>query len=139
MTGEPAPRPFLLPAAMRDEIVAHARAEAPRECCGLIAGRDGVPERLFRLTNVAPGTTLYEIAPEELYELEFRTLPAAGLDVVAIYHSHPASPPRPSPTDVALAFWPDAVYLICSVADPERPDLRAFRIRDGAVSDVAVM
>src|SRR5690606_27862470 len=78
-----------LPGHLADEIVAHARHEAPRECCGLIAGQQGRLEDLHRLTNLAPGNRLYEIDPREIYELEFRTLPAREQDVVAIYHSHP--------------------------------------------------
>ena len=123
---------------MRDEIVAHARAEAPRECCGLIAGQCGSPAHLYRLTNTAPGNTLYEIDATQLYDLEFRRLPERGWEVLAIYHSHPASPAYPSPTDVALAFWPDAYYLICSLLDPATPDLRAFRIVDGRIADAPI-
>jgi proteasome lid subunit RPN8/RPN11 len=123
---------------MRDEIIDHARREAPRECCGLIAGRGGRAERLFRLRNLAPGNTLYEVDPSQLYELEFRVLPDAGHDVVAIYHSHPATKAYPSPTDRAQAFWPDAVYLICSLADPATPVIRGFRLRDSLVDEVVV-
>ncbi len=129
---------LLLPATMRDEIVAHARAEWPRECCGLIAGKDRRPTRLYRLTNVAPGNVFYEIDPRELYDLEFRQLPAEGWDVVAIYHSHPASEAYPSATDVALAGWPDAFYVICSLATPDSPVIRAFRIVDGEITEVQV-
>jgi proteasome lid subunit RPN8/RPN11 len=130
---------FALPAAMREEIIAHARAEAPRECCGIIAGRGGVPFRLYRTTNVAPGNSLYEIDPAELIELEFRELPSQDAEIIAIYHSHPASEAYPSATDRELAFWPQAVYLICSLAEPERPVVRGFRLRDGVVAEVVLV
>jgi proteasome lid subunit RPN8/RPN11 len=123
---------------MRDEIIAHARAETPRECCGLIAGRDGDARHLYRLTNVAPGNVFYEIDPRQLYELEFRELPGRGWEVLAVYHSHPASEAYPSKTDVALAFWPEALYLICSLADPDRPVLRAFHIAGGEIVEAEV-
>jgi proteasome lid subunit RPN8/RPN11 len=126
--------PFLLPEAMREEIVAHARAEAPRECCGVIGGRAGHATRLDRLTNLEPGVDRYRIDDAELYRV-YRELDDAGADIVAIYHSHPVSAAYPSRTDVALAMWPDAVYLICSLADPTAPDLRAFRIRDGQITE----
>ncbi|HEY8447107.1 MAG TPA: M67 family metallopeptidase [Thermomicrobiales bacterium] len=126
-----------LPRSMREEIIAHARAESPRECCGVIAGQEGQLIQLFRLTNVAPGNTRYEVAPEELYRLE-RDFMEKGWEVAVIYHSHPATRAYPSETDVNLAFWPDAVYLICSLADPEAPDLRAFRIVDGQISEVTI-
>lgn len=127
---------FSLPETMRQAIVEHARRDAPRECCGIIAGRNGVPIHIHPTRNIAEGNALYEIDPAELIELEFHTMPAAETELVAIYHSHPVSPAYPSATDIALAFWPDAIYLICSLADPERPVVRGFRIRDGTVSEV---
>lgn len=127
-----------LPAAMAEEIVAHAREAAPRECCGVIAGDEGGLRRVYRTENVAPGNELYEIDPQALFDLEFRELPARGWSLSAIYHSHPHSPAYPSSTDVSLAGWPDAVYVICSLEDAERPVLRAFRIRDGEIDEAAV-
>jgi [CysO sulfur-carrier protein]-S-L-cysteine hydrolase len=129
---------FHLPEPMRAAIVDHAIRDAPRECCGIIAGRNGVPMRLYETRNVAAGNRLYEIDPAQLIDLEFRELPAQDAEIVAIYHSHPESPAYPSPTDVALAFWPDAVFLICSLANRDRPEIRGFRIRDGAIHEVAL-
>lgn len=121
---------------MRDEIIQHAMLESPRECCGIIAGRDHQPVRLYKATNVAPGNTLYEIDPAELIDLEFRELPRQDLEIVAIYHSHPATEAYPSETDRRLAFWPQAVYLICSLADPGNPHVRGFCLRDGEVTEL---
>jgi proteasome lid subunit RPN8/RPN11 len=130
---------FPLSEAMRAAIIAHARRDAPRECCGIIAGRDGAPSRLYETRNVAAGHRLYEIDPAQLIDLEFRELPAHGTEIIAIYHSHPESPARPSTTDVELAFWTEAVYLICSLADAEKPDIRGFRIKDGATTEVMLV
>ncbi len=127
-----------LPTAMRDEIVAHARAEAPRECCGVIAGQEGRPVQLYRLTNVEPGTDLYRIDDTELYHV-YRELHERGDVILAIYHSHPVSPAYPSRTDVALAFWSEAFYLICSLAEPGSPDIRAFRIVDERISEAEIV
>ena len=126
-----------LPVPLREQIVAHARAEAPRECCGLVAGRDGLATRLFPLTNVEPGTTRYRIDDGEVYRL-YREIEDRGEEIVAIYHSHPVTPAYPSPTDVALAFWPEAFYVICSLADGDRPVIRAFRIADGRIDEAAI-
>ena len=123
-----------LPAAMRDEIVAHARSEAPRECCGLIAGRAGRATKLYRLVNLEPGVTRYRVDDAELFRV-YRDLDDRGEDVLAIYHSHPATSAFPSPTDVALAAWPDAFYVICSLAGPEAPVVRAFHIVDGVITE----
>jgi proteasome lid subunit RPN8/RPN11 len=121
---------------MARAIVEHAKREAPRECCGVISGRDGLPIRLYETRNVAEGNRLYEIDPAQLIELEFQELPRSETEIVAIYHSHPASPAYPSATDVELAFWPGAVYLICSLADASQPTINGFRIRDGAIDEV---
>jgi proteasome lid subunit RPN8/RPN11 len=123
---------------MHDAIVAHARQESPRECCGVIAGRAGLPEKLYSLRNIAEGNVFYEIDPLQLMELEFKEFEKDNSEIVAIYHSHPASRAYPSKTDVELAFWPQAVYLICSLEDPERPYIRGFQIRDETISEVAL-
>lgn len=136
--GHSAAEQFLLPSEMRAAIVEHALRDAPRECCGIIAGSAGVPTRLYQTRNIAEGNRLYEIDPAELIELEFRDLPKHGIEIVAIYHSHPESPAYPSATDVELAYWPDAVYVICSLLDAAAPTIRAFRIREGAIAEVTL-
>lgn len=127
---------FPLPAQLRAAIIAHAQREAPRECCGVLSGRHGVPLRHHETRNVAPGNRLYEIDPQQLIDLEFRELPAHEEEIVAIYHSHPASPAFPSATDLELAFWPEAVYLICSLAEGEEAVLRGFHLRDGSAAEI---
>ena len=129
---------FHLPQEMREAIVAHAIREAPRECCGIISGRYGAPVQVYETRNIAEGNRLYEIDPQQLIDLEFRLLPEQGSQIIAIYHSHPESQAYPSPTDVELAFWPDAIYLICSLADRERPNVRGFHIRDGLIHEVTL-
>jgi [CysO sulfur-carrier protein]-S-L-cysteine hydrolase len=131
--------PFGLRDDLREAIVAHARREAPRECCGVLVGTAGRAESAVALTNVAPGNTLYEIDPRELFDLEFRLLPDRGQEIVAVYHSHPASEAWPSATDLALASWPDACYLICSLMDPAAPVVRAFAITDGAARERSIV
>ena len=128
---------FTLPPGMRDEIVAHARAGFPEEVCGIVAGKGLVAARLHRGRNVAP-------MPRVAYELDLETLAlqiefeAEDLALAAIYHSHPAGPETPSATDVSRAYYPDSIYLICSLADPSRPSLRGFRIIGGEVREVMI-
>ena len=126
---------FGLLAVMRDEIVAHARLEAPRECCGVILGRNGKLIELRRLTNIYPGNDFYEPDAGELYRLVVE-IDETGTDIAAIYHSHPVSPAYPSARDVEYAGWPDSVYLICSLEHPDAPVIRAFRIVDGDITEL---
>jgi proteasome lid subunit RPN8/RPN11 len=120
---------------MKDEIMTHARAEAPRECCGVIVGPPGEPQELRRLTNIYEGIDFYQPDPTELYRV-YMDADARGWDIQVIYHSHPVSPAYPSPRDVEHAGWPDAVYVICSLQDPDQPVLRAFRIVDGKITEL---
>jgi [CysO sulfur-carrier protein]-S-L-cysteine hydrolase len=119
--------------ALLDEIVAHARAEAPNECCGMVASENGRAVEVFRAVNAAASPLRYEIEPRDQYRIEM-AIEDAGRDLGAIYHSHTRSEPYPSQTDVNLAFHPHALYVIVGLAG-EAPDVRAFRIVDGNISD----
>ena len=114
-----------------DEIIAHAREAHPQECCGLIGGTSaGEANSLYRTRNIAPDPLVaYEAAPDDLFAAQ-RTMRARGEQLLVIYHSHPRSEdPRPSPTDVRLAYYPSAVYFIVGLGD-RKPCLRAFRISE---------
>jgi proteasome lid subunit RPN8/RPN11 len=119
--------------ALHDEMVAHARADAPNECCGMVASRDGEAVHIYRAHNAAASPLRYEIDGAEQYRIQME-IEDAGLDLGAIYHSHTRSAPYPSQTDINLAFYPDALYLIVGLADDE-PAVRAYEIRDGKVSE----
>ncbi len=119
-----------------DQIVAHARADAPNECCGMVAVRDGRAIEVFRAANAAASPLRYEVDPQDQYRIEM-AIDDAGWELGAIYHSHTRSDPYPSQTDINLAFHPDVLYLIIGLAGGE-PELRAFRIRDGQVADAVV-
>jgi [CysO sulfur-carrier protein]-S-L-cysteine hydrolase len=113
-----------------DEIVAHAREEAPNECCGLLAGRDGRSARVFRMDNAARSPLRFEVEPLDV----MRTLEAideAGLEPVALYHSHTRTAPYPSQTDVTFAeAWPGTPWIIVGLANGDA-EVRTYRI-DGA-------
>lgn len=123
-------------AKLVDEIVAHAREEAPNECCGMVAGVDGAATRVYAARNAEASPFRYVIHPQDqiriMTEIEDR-----GEEVAAIYHSHTKTPAEPSQTDINLAEnWPDPLYVICSLADPDAPSVRAFAIREGGVEEV---
>jgi proteasome lid subunit RPN8/RPN11 len=120
---------------MVDAIVAHARDELPNECCGIVAAQDGRATNVYRAKNAAASPLRYEIDPHELLKI-WNDINYRGWVLEAIYHSHTKSPARPSQTDINLARnWPDAIYLIVSLADARHPDLRGFRIVDGNVDE----
>jgi proteasome lid subunit RPN8/RPN11 len=121
-----------------DEIVAHAREDVPNECCGMIGGVDGEARTVYRATNAEASPLRYSIDAGEQFRL-MREIEEAGEELASIYHSHTRSPAYPSQTDVNLAGWPDAVYLIASLADPDAPDVRAFWIREGRIEDAELV
>jgi proteasome lid subunit RPN8/RPN11 len=123
-------------ASMLDDLIAHARADAPNECCGMIASRDGQAVRVYRATNAAASSLRYEIDGLEQYRIQME-IEDAGWELGAIYHSHTRSEPYPSQTDINLAFYPESLYLIVGVAGQE-PDVRAYRIADTRVEEVSL-
>ena len=117
--------------AQFDEIIAHAREAAPHECCGLIGGtNDGQAQSIYRTRNIAADHLVaYEAAPEDLFAAQ-RIMRQRGEELIAIYHSHPrSSDPQPSATDVRLAYYPAAVYLIVGFRNSE-PCVCAFRLME---------
>jgi proteasome lid subunit RPN8/RPN11 len=123
-----------LPKSFVDEMVAHALQDAPNECCGIIAGKDGRAIKLYRAKNSEASPYRYNVDPKDLLQI-FRECEGNDWTFLAIYHSHTASEAYPSPTDVRLAFWPEAAYVLISLSDPARPVVRVFRIEDGAVTE----
>ncbi len=117
-----------------NELLDHARVEAPRECCGMIGGLNARSQTVYPLRNVAATPLVtYEASPEDLFAAQ-RSMRARGEQLLAIYHSHPRSAdPKPSATDVRLAYYPSAVYLIVGLGG-EQPELGAFRISESEAS-----
>jgi proteasome lid subunit RPN8/RPN11 len=117
-----------------DEMISHAREDAPNECCGIIAGDNGNAVKLFRALNAEASPYRYSVDSKDLLRIH-RECEENDWDFFAIYHSHTASEAYPSPTDVRLAFWPEAYYILVSLEDAANPVVRAFRILDGEVSE----
>ena len=119
-----------------DDVIAHARADAPNECCGMIASRNGEAVAVHRAANKAASPLRYEIDGMEQYKIQ-SAIEDAGLELGAIYHSHTRSAPEPSQTDINLAFYPEALYVIVGL-ERDEPDVRAWSIVDGQVSAAAL-
>jgi proteasome lid subunit RPN8/RPN11 len=113
-----------------DEVIAHAREDAPLECCGLLVAGGGAIDEAVRTRNAKASRTAYLVDPEDHFAAIKRAR-QAGRRIAGAYHSHPRSPAVPSPADLREAHDPDLVYLIVSLADPLAPSVRAFAIRDG--------
>ena len=120
-----------------EEMIRHAQREYPNEACGLLAGKDSRAEKVYQMTNAEHSPVTYRLDPEEQFRA-FMEIEEAGWELLAIYHSHSHSPAYPSATDLELAFYPDSLYLIISLADRDRPMIRAFRIVERMVEDERV-
>ena len=130
-----------LPAALYEEMIRHVAAHLPEEACGLVGGLvDGPVARavvFYPIENILHSAVAYEMDPlpqiRAMLDIE-----AAGLELVAIYHSHPSGPARPSSTDVEQAYYPDSAYLIISLADRQRPTVRGFMLGNGKAREIDV-
>src|SRR5262249_25543026 len=122
------------------QLLAHARRQPNRECCGILAGQDGLITRAFPAKNVAADPVRnYEIAPQESVRLigEIRKRP---LKIVGIYHSHPhwMDVNEPSPKDIALAHHSEAIYFIVTPRPYATTPIRAFSIRHGSAMELEI-
>lgn len=125
-----------LTATLLQEIVDAARAALPNEAAGLLVGREE-PERYVPMRNASASPYRYSIDPDEQLSV-WTELEARGESVLAIVHSHVSSPAAPSKTDIELAYFPESLYLICSLANPDQPDIRAWSIVDGTINEVTL-
>jgi [CysO sulfur-carrier protein]-S-L-cysteine hydrolase len=120
--------------ALFDEMVSHARETGDEECCGLISTREDTAVQLYRTTNTRPTPKYgYEMDGMELFRI-MEEIEDQGLELGAIYHSHPRSDPVPSQTDINLARYPDSVYIIVGNATTE-PEVKGWTIRDGEIAE----
>ena len=125
---------FRIRRAALDDIVTHARAEAPAECCGMLIGSGASIDDAVRAKNIAASPTRFLIDPKDHIDAR-RDARTRGLEVLGFYHSHPQSPAWPSESDIAEAAYPDAVYLIVSLAGGVA-DASLFRLERSAAVQV---
>lgn len=117
-------------------MIEHAQADDPNECCGLVGGVDGESLTVFRMENIAHSPLRYEMDSKEQLQV-YKKILDQGHEVVGIYHSHTRTRAYPSQTDINLASgWPDSVYFIVSLENPEEPYVKGFWIRGNEVEDV---
>jgi [CysO sulfur-carrier protein]-S-L-cysteine hydrolase len=121
-----------------DEMVSHARTEAPNECCGVVEARDGEAVKLHRATNIHASPLKFEIGPEELLAIN-EAIDDAGDDIGAIYHSHTRTAPKPSETDITFARGHPGVLWIIVGLRGDAPEVRTWLIADGHVSEAELV
>ena len=162
-----------LPSGIIQDMIAHAQELAPHECCGLLSGKDQTVSEHYRITNIlanmaegdlsrfegAKLSDLQRLSPEERADIAFqmdaremamaqRDIRSKELDLIGFYHSHTASPARPSQTDITIAMefesyrqklnLPEPLHLIISLEKAESPDIRAYRIQDSEATEVSI-
>jgi len=140
--AHPGPASAVLDEKLRAKLIAHARVGYPNEACGVIIGdrfaADGGRALRFVATrNAAASPYRYSIDSKDLLRITLETDDADEV-IWGIVHSHIGSPARPSPTDIGLAFYPDALYLVVSLADPGDPEVRAWRMVKEGIFEVAL-
>ncbi len=128
---------LVIPRDLLDRMVSHCLSGYPDEACGILAGKGGRAEKVYTMTNAEPSPVSYLMDPKEQFTA-MKEMRAEGLSIVAIFHSHPQSPACPSNKDVSLAFYSEAVYVIVSLIDTGKPDIRGYRIQDGVVGEVEI-
>ena len=126
-----------IPKVMLQELFAHAQSGFPLEVCGILGGKDGVATSRYPMTNTDASNEHFMMDPKEQFAV-VKALRASGEQMLAIYHSHPESPARPSPEDVRLALTPGVCHLIVSLMERKTPVAKAFRISDGQVEPVTL-
>lgn len=127
---------LIIPREIFEQMLGQAAAEAPIEACGILAGKAGEVKKLYKMINADNSSEHFTMEPQEQFKV-IKDIRSAGLEMLAIYHSHPNSPARPSEEDIRMALTPDVVYIILSIMSME-PVIKGFRITGKNVSDAAV-
>lgn len=121
---------IVIPRNIFEDMVSHAMADTPNEACGLLAGMESIVRKAYRLINVDASPEHFSLDPREQFSA-VKDMRAEGIEMLAVYHSHPVTPARMSEEDLRLAVMPGLIYVIVSLANPAQPNLRSFRVVDG--------
>lgn len=121
-----------IPQAIHDDLINHAKEGFPLEVCGILGGSGDAVSAIYRMTNTDASNEHFMMEPKEQFAV-IKDLRAKGLAMLAIYHSHPETPARPSQEDIKLALTPEVSYLIISLADADIPVINSYKISSGNV------
>lgn len=126
-------RSMKIPKAVYDEMITHAKSTYPQEACGFVVGKNQQASYFMAIENMDHSSVTYTMDPKAQMKA-FKKISQDGLDLIGIFHSHVASEAVPSQTDKKMAFYPDVSYLIVSLANMDKPDLKSYQIADDQVS-----
>lgn len=115
------------------ELIEHSKNGSPNEVCGILAGRDGNAEKIYKMTNKDESNKTFFMDPQEQLKV-MKEIRGSSLDFIGIYHSHPETKAYPSTHDVELTFYPEVSYVIVSLKDKDSPDIKSFRIVDQKIT-----
>ena len=121
-----------IPQHIYDDMIAHAGQGFPLEVCGILGGRGDLVSAIYRMTNTDQSNEHFMMEPREQFAV-VKALRAEGLEMTAVYHSHPETPARPSEEDIRLALTPGISHVIVSLATQGQPVARSFKISVGSV------
>jgi proteasome lid subunit RPN8/RPN11 len=127
---------LVIPRYLLNEVISHCQEVYPKEACGILAGKDGVVLKVYKMRNIENSNISYMMNSKEQFTV-MENIRKEGLDMTAIYHSHPELDPCPSPRDIQLASYPDSAYLIVGLLNNELK-IKAFSIKEGKVEKVEV-
>jgi len=120
-----------------NELIEHSKREAPYEACGILAGKKGKVEKVYQTTNTDKSSKTFFMDPEEQLKI-MKEIRDSGQELVGIYHSHIETEAHPSAHDVELAYYPEASYIIVSIKNKDNPEIRAFKIIEGEITEEEV-
>jgi proteasome lid subunit RPN8/RPN11 len=128
---------LLIPTNIHDELISHAKEGFPLEVCGILGGIGESVSAIYRMTNTDASNEHFMMEPKEQFSV-VKDLRTKGLTMLAVYHSHPETPARPSEEDIQLALTPGVSHVIISVADFLQPVVKSFKIDQGKVTSEAI-
>jgi proteasome lid subunit RPN8/RPN11 len=126
-----------IPKNIYGKMLQQAKAKAPIEACGILAGKSRKVEKFYPMTNTENSSNHFMMEPKEQFAV-IKDIRAAGLEMLSIYHSHPESPARPSAEDIKLALTPNVIYTIVSLQKPGKPVINGFLLNEGNIQKVTI-
>ena len=127
-----------IPEHIYKQMLEQAESEVPIEACGILAGRDGRAEKFYKMTNVDNSNAHFMMEPQEQFAVA-KDIRKEGLEMMAIYHSHPETPARLSEEDKRLALTENVIYVILSLENSANPDVKGFLIENGSIAEVPIV